>query len=294
MPGRSADAAGTAGNGYDTISTGSLNLDGSLSTTPFTITLDSLGQVPGNFSSTATGQHWTLVDSPAASQTGVAFAASEFNIVATGFTGGNLFSSFNVSNPSPGVLQLNYVPGVAPPNLTWSNGGAGGSGNWNSSGGTAWNNGTTNVGWNSDDGADFNVGSGTVTLTGPISAPLITFDVNGYTIEGTPANTLTATNGFTSLTIQVTNSGTTGTIDAPIDSAVTLIGNGTLVLGGANTFGGGSLTVNGGTLRGNVASLGGGNRRHKHHEYRQQHDRDLRSRRPPPPMPESCPEAANW
>lgn len=250
------DATGAAGSGYDTInSAGTLTFDGSLSTTPFSITLNSLGAVPAHFNPTATGQNWTLATF--ATQTGT-FDPAEFNVVATGFKGGNLFSTFNVSNPSPGVLQLNYVPGVAPASLTWvgPSGSGGGPGTWDPSGGTSWNDGAANTSWVASKAADFNAGSGIVTLSGSIAAPLITFDVNGYTIAG--ASSLSAASGYTALTVQVTNAGTTGTINAPIVSPLTVIGSGTLVLGGANTFGGGGVSVAGGaTLRGSVSSLGG-------------------------------------
>lgn len=251
-----SDATAAAGTGYDTVtSTGALTLDGGLATTPFSVTLNSLGVVPAHFNPSATGQNWTLATF--ASQSGT-FDPSEFNVIATGFKGGNLFSTFNVSNPSAGVLQLNYVPGTAPANLTWvgPTGSGGGSGSWDPSGGASWNDGVSNTGWSASKAADFNAGSGTVTLSNSLSAPLITFDVDGYTIAG--ASNLSATNGYTALTVQVTNAGTTGTINAPIVSPLNVIGSGTLVLGGANNFGGGGVSVAGGaTLRGSVGSLGG-------------------------------------
>jgi fibronectin-binding autotransporter adhesin len=249
------DAAGAAGLGYDTInSNGALTLDGSVSPgSTVTIALNTLGIAPANLDN-STIHTWTLATF--SSMAGTPFAPSLFNIDATGFKGGNLFSTFGITNPSPGALDLVYTPGTPPPTLTWSNGGAGGTGTWAPSGGIAWNNGSSNGPWTSTAGADFNVGSGTVTLSGAISAPLITFDVDGYTIAG-GGDALSAPSGFSALTVQVTNAGTTGTIAASIASPLTLIGSGTLVLTGNNSFGGGTILVNGGVLQGNVSSLGG-------------------------------------
>lgn len=249
------DAMGAAGVGYDTInSPGALTLDSSASPgSTVNIALNTLGVVPANFVN-STSHTWTL--GTFSSLMGTAFDPSLFNVNATSFKGGNPFSTFAVSNPSQGVLDLVYTPGKPPPTLVWANGGTGGSGTWAPSGGTAWNNGSSNGPWNSSAGADFNVGSGTVTLSGPISAPLITFDVDGYTIVG-GGNAMTAASGYSSLTVQVTNAGTTGTIGASINSPLTLIGSGTLVLTGNNSLGGGNVQVSGGTLQGNVSSLGG-------------------------------------
>jgi fibronectin-binding autotransporter adhesin len=249
------NATGAAGAGYDTInSTGALTLDGSVSSSStVNLALNTLGVVPTNFDNT-TGHTWTV--GTFSTLMGTEFDANLFNVDATKFKGGNLFSTFAVTNPSPGVLDLVYTPGTPPPTLNWSNGGAGGTGTWMPTGGTAWNNGSSDGPWNASSNADFNVGAGTVTLGGAISAPLITFDVDGYTIAG-GGNPLTAASGYSSLTVQVTNAGTTGTIAASINSPLTLIGSGTLVLTGNNSFGGGSIQVSGGTLQGDVSSLGG-------------------------------------
>jgi fibronectin-binding autotransporter adhesin len=253
------DATGATGTGYDTInSAASLTLDGSVSaSSTVNIKLTSLsGAVPGTPAHFVSASPFTWALGTFSSLAGTPFASNLFNVDATGFKGGNLFSTFSVTNPGPGVLDLVYTPGTPPPTLTWSNGGTGGSGTWAPTGGTAWNNGSSNGPWSSAAGADFNVGSGTVTLSGAISAPLITFDVDGYTVAG-GGNSLSATSGFSSLTVQVTNAGTTGTIGASITSPLQVIGNGTLVLTGNNSFGGGDVTVSGGTLQGNVSSLGG-------------------------------------
>ena len=210
-----------------------------------TVNITSLGLA--NFTNT-NQQSWPLV---VGAGTVSGFSPGDFNVVATNFTAGNLFSNFTVSNPSSGPLSgdlvLTYNPGSPPPFLNW----VGGTGNWAPGGGTSWSGGA----WNSSSGADFATGSGTVTLTGAIAAPLIQFDVDGYTIGGT--SPLTASGGFTSLTVQVSNSGTTATINAPINSPLTLIGVGTLVLGStSSTFGtANSVTISGGTLQGTTATL---------------------------------------
>ncbi|HEV2972624.1 MAG TPA: autotransporter-associated beta strand repeat-containing protein [Pirellulales bacterium] len=253
------DATAASGTGYDTInSAGSLTLDGTVSaSSTVNIKLTSLaGAVPGTPAHFVNTSPFTWALGTFSSLAGTPFASNLFNVDATGFKGGNLFSTFNVTNPGPGVLDLVYTPGTPPPTLFWSNGGAGGFGAWAPSGGMAWNNGSSNGPWSSAAGADFNIGSGTVTLSGAISAPLITFDVDGYTIAG-GGNALSATSGFSSLTVQVTNAGTTGTIGGSITSPLQVIGNGTLVLTGNNSFGGGDVTVSGGTLQGNISSLGG-------------------------------------
>ena len=86
---------------------------------------------------------------------------------------------------------------------------------------------------------------------------------NGYTVAGSTGNTLggvAGVNGGT-LTVQVTNSGASDTISAPIVSQLIKTGNGTLIVSGgaANTFGGGGtgIAINGGTLQGDAVSLAG-------------------------------------
>ncbi len=242
-----SDATGSAGIGFDTVtSAGGLTLDSSVSSSSqVTVNIASLALT--NFTNTSQ-QSWPLV---VGAGTVSGFSPGDFNVVATNFTAGNLFSNFTISNPSSGPLSgdlvLTYNPGSPPPFLNW----VGGTGNWAPSGGTSWSGGA----WDSASGADFTTGSGTVALTGAIATPLIQFDVDGYTIGG--ASALTATNGFSSLTVQVTNSGTTATINAPIDSPLTKIGAGTLVLGStSSTFGtANSATVTLGTLQGTTASL---------------------------------------
>ena len=196
------------------LSTGAITLD-SATVAPgnaVVIKLSSFGAPPTHFNS-ANNYSWQLAQGSALA--GVAFDPSLFSVNSIGFKGASPFASFNVSNPNPGVLQLNYVAGTAPANLSWVGPlGTGGDGSWDPAGGTNWNDGVMNTGWNSANAADFNQGSGTVTLSAPISVPFIKFDVDGYTIAGTGGNTLSATTGFKTLAVQVTNAGQTGTISA--------------------------------------------------------------------------------
>ena len=123
------DATGAAGIGYDTInSSGALTLDSSVSAgSTVNIALNSLGVAPANFDNSTT-HTWTL--GTFSSLAGTPFAPSLFNVDATGFKGGNLFSTFGITNPSPASLDLVYTPGTPPPTLIWTNGGAGGTGTW--------------------------------------------------------------------------------------------------------------------------------------------------------------------
>jgi len=87
-----------------------------------------------------------------------------------------------------------------------------------------------------------------VTLTEPITALGLRFNVGGYTIAGTGSNTLTAP------AFSVTNSADVDTISAQITGTnLTLRGAGTLVLTGANTYTG-TTTIASGALQGTTSS----------------------------------------
>ncbi len=92
----------------------------------------------------------------------------------------------------------------------------------------------------------------------PVTTAAIVFNNsgNGYTIAASGGNTLGGITGVNNgaLTVQVTNSGNSDTIAAPIVSKLIKTGNGTLILSGGagNTFAGGtgdSVSINGGTLQ---------------------------------------------
>lgn len=127
--------------------------------------------------------------------------------------------------------------------------GRGGTANWDT-GSTNWTTqtGSPNGAWPGGSNVAFFAANpnGTATLTAPASIGGITFSVNGYTIAGSSALTLAATNN----PFQV-DSGLTATISAPINgiTANTLqkTNPGTLVLSGSNGYLG-PTTVTGGAL----------------------------------------------
>ncbi len=123
------NATGAPGAGFDTLNvTTALTLDSSVTAgTPITINVSSFGMTPSNFNP-ASNFSWQIAG--AGSLAGTAFNSNLFTVVAPNFVGGQLLSSFNVTNVG-GNLDLNYVAGTPPTLLTWSgptNGGE--SGNW--------------------------------------------------------------------------------------------------------------------------------------------------------------------
>ncbi len=241
------NATAVAGSGYDTLlSTGSLTLP----STSLNVNLNSLGAQATNFNPAASA-HWTLGTFSSIS----GFSAGVFNVNASGFSGGQLLSTFTVTNPSGGVLQLNYNPGPTLTNLTWTP--ANGSSDWNDGSNNNWNNGSTNQNWNSARSATFAGTGSTVAINQATAAQALIFNSTGFVLSGSGPLSFSGISGYTALTVQ-TASGT-ATINVPITSPINVVGGGTLVLGSsANTFGGAAtgITVNGGTLQGTVASLG--------------------------------------
>ncbi|MGO8927913.1 MAG: beta strand repeat-containing protein [Limisphaerales bacterium] len=159
-----------------------------------------------------------------------AAAAGNYDVVVT-----NLYGA-----ATSGVAYVSVVSST-PAFLTWNDGAA--NMQWDTSS-LNWLNGATPAIWNSfaPDGADFGAtGVGTVTLTTAISASSITFDSEGYTIDG---NTLTLVGTAPSIT---------NNADATVSSilaganGLTQTGAGTLTLTGANTYTGPTV-VNDGTL----------------------------------------------
>ncbi|WP_164738362.1 autotransporter-associated beta strand repeat-containing protein [Aquabacter cavernae] len=135
----------------------------------------------------------------------------------------------------------------------------GGDGVWIAGSKTNWTNaaGTNPASWNGTKAATFAGTAGTVQVDGsvssggPVSAKGLKFVTDGYTIAGlTPTDTLTLVNGTTMPKVNVDGSGTTATMSVIIAGAYGLekIGDGTLVLTGANTYAGGT-TVTAGTLQ---------------------------------------------
>lgn len=144
----------------------------------------------------------------------------------------------------------------------------GGDGTWKSdSTYTNWtyDDGTARVAAKADKTAVFAGTAGTVTVDGnggshPVSVAGLTFKVDGYRIVG---DTLTLSGSSGKAQIRVDGSSLTATIGAPIatDKIVELLGGGTLVLTGTNTYTGGT-TITSGTLQigdgGTSGSISGG------------------------------------
>ncbi len=136
---------------------------------------------------------------------------------------------------------LSFDASLNQPSLGWK----GGDGAWNpagTAGDTSWSGGP----WQSDHTAIFNTaGGGNVALSGAVTAVGMTFDADGYTINGAAGTSLTLTGGL----VQVTNAGQTATVGAVLagTAGITKNGAGTLVLAGQNTYSG-ATTINGGTL----------------------------------------------
>lgn len=163
-----------------------------------------------------------------------------------------------VTTASQVQLQVSYLGG----GQFWDGSGAindgtisGGTGNWS----TANNNwtdstGTANSTWKGGT-AIFGGTSGTVTLTSPISAEVLIFNSNGYSIKGTQNLTLAGS----APAILASTTGLKNTIGVPLvgSHGLTVGGVGTIALTNtANTYTGGT-TVDGGTLQiGDVISAG--------------------------------------
>ena len=129
------------------------------------------------------------------------------------------------------LAALLAMPSVQAVDLTWDNGAS--TGNWNTTDanfGGLWTNGNTAV---------FGGAAGsTVTLTAPISATGVTFNVNNDILTG---NTLTLTG-----TPAISTGGNTATINSTLDgtAGVVVEGGGTVNFGGLNTIRGGAASGN--------------------------------------------------
>jgi autotransporter-associated beta strand protein len=249
------DAAGTAGSGWDLLSTtGDVTVPGSGS---FTIRLASASSAGGaagpaiNFNDNAAGS-WAMMTTAGSL---LDFDANRFTVDASGFANNLAGGTFSVSDTgSAGTgLYLVFTPGNI---ATWD----GGNGNWVESG-SGWSSGT----WDPSRTAVFASPAGTVTVDGTVSANNgIQFGVEGYTVSGgslslggasTPINAINTAAGTTTITSDVL---------AP--NGFTKAGPGTLVLAGNTTasqvaLSAGTLQVGAGGTSGDLAgdvSIAGG------------------------------------
>lgn len=147
-------------------------------------------------------------------------------------------------------------PGSGPA-LKWGASGGGGSGTWDVNTTANWWDGANATAWYDfgapDYAAQFAGTAGTVSLAANVNANRLSFDTNGYVIEGNAINL----NG--SQPIVSVASGATATVASAITGSNGLKkeGAGTLKITAANNYGGGT-TVSGGTLELNGATGGTG------------------------------------
>ena len=145
--------------------------------------------------------------------------------------------TMNLTTSGSGVSTDLYWDGVAGWNATAP--GAGGSGSWADGSGS----------WDASKKANFAGTAGTVTAATVTASNGLTFTTTGYTLTGGTITLAGASSGLNAIT-----TGTDGSVTTTINSAlagsagIQKLGQGTLVLGGANTFTGG-LTLSSGTLQ---------------------------------------------
>ncbi|MBU6310057.1 MAG: autotransporter-associated beta strand repeat-containing protein, partial [Planctomycetes bacterium] len=144
--------------------------------------------------------------------------------------------TMNLTTSGGGSTDL-YWDGAAGWNATAP--GAGGTGTWANGSGS----------WDASKKANFGGTAGTVTAAVVTASNGLTFTTTGYTLTGGTITLAGASSGLNTIT-----TGTDGTVTTTINSAIAgsaglqKLGQGTLVLGGANTFTGG-LTLSAGTLQ---------------------------------------------
>ncbi|MGA0368982.1 MAG: beta strand repeat-containing protein [Kiritimatiellia bacterium] len=145
--------------------------------------------------------------------------------------------------------EVLLAPPPTIPSLTWYGDGLtpGGSGTWSAAGSNWSDNGGAAGGWDPTKAAVFDTTGGTVTVDGAgVTAETgIDFVVDGYTVTG---GAITLGAGGNAVTVA---DGATATIDSVLTGTVTSFekaGDGTLILGGANTFVG-PASISGGRLQ---------------------------------------------
>ncbi|MFM7243240.1 MAG: beta strand repeat-containing protein [Planctomycetaceae bacterium] len=144
--------------------------------------------------------------------------------------------TMNLTTSGSGSTDL-YWAGGAGWNATAP--GAGGSGSWANGSGS----------WDASQRANFGGTAGTVTAAVVTASNGLAFTTTGYTLTGGTITLAAASSGLNTIT-----TGSDGTVTTTVNSALAgsagmmKMGQGTLVLGGANTFTGG-LTLSSGTLQ---------------------------------------------
>jgi autotransporter-associated beta strand protein len=269
------DAAGTAGSGWDLISSASLTLSALSSSNPFNVNLWSLAStnpdVNGNAASfdPSTAGSWRILTSGGAIS---GFDPTLFKINTLPTAGANGFSnpllggtfSLALSNDSLGINLL-FTPATP---YTWYGNGTtpGGSGTWTAAG-LNWNDGSATVAWDPSRNARFDTSGGTVTISGAQTAANgLNFAVDGYTISG-DGLALTAANRATNAVNVAAGATVTFTGALTADNGFSKTGGGRmLVVGDVTATGGVSVTTgtlaigNGGTagsLAGDASVSGG-------------------------------------
>jgi fibronectin-binding autotransporter adhesin len=265
-----ADAAGSAGFGWDLLDvTGAVTVVATAAD-PFKLNLWSLSATnpdtsgpAANFDNQA-GASWTFARGTSIS----GFAADKFtvNTAAVNGTAGfaNALAGGSFSVAASGTdLNVVFTPFVSGTSLDWYGNGttAGGAGSWTSLGAN-WSpdSGATIGTWDPARTATFAGTGGTVTVQagGITAARGLDFRADGYTVAG---GTLTLSGSTAAVNAITVGSGATTTVSAPlaVASGMTKAGPGRLVLAGASNNAGGTI-ISGGTLQvgnGTAGSLTG-------------------------------------
>lgn len=180
--------------------------------------------------------------------------------IANGTNYGFRWTDFNATGSDDGIgiddFSITFTLAAGTTDLFWLGGDTtrGGAGTWENSGGTAWSSTDadgTGAAWVSSKAAIFNTSPATVSLSGTVNVNKgITFatGTDGSTISGGTALNLGGASAANN-TIS-TASGVTASITSTITgtaNGLTKAGDGTLVLGGTNSFIG-TVNVSAGTL----------------------------------------------
>ena len=265
-----ADAAGSAGFGWDLLDvTGALTV-AATAADPFKLNLWSLSATnpdtsgpAANFDSQA-GASWTFARGTTIS----GFAADKFTVNTAavngtaGFANSLAGGSFSVA-ASGTDLNVLFTPFVSGTSLDWYGDGTavGGSGTWSSLGAN-WSpdSGVTVGTWDPARTATFGGTGGTVTVQagGITAARGLDFRTDGYSLAGGAVTLSGASAADNAITV---GSGATTTVSAPLagSAGITKAGPGRLVLAGTSSYSGGT-TVAGGTLQvgdGTAGSIAG-------------------------------------